>query len=152
MSGKRKKVALVSSHGGHLTEILALREVFEGHDAFFITYEGTSSATLSPAHRIKKFHDHPLRVFTVWAEIFSILKKERPDIIFSTGAEIAIPVFYLAKLFFRCRLVYLECSAQVATPSLTGRIVYPIADLFLVQWEPLLAKYGPRALYRGGLI
>lgn len=129
MDGKRKKIALVSSHGGHLTEILALRETFEGHDTFFITYEGTSSETLSPANRIKKFHNHPLRVFTVWAEIFGILRKERPDIIFSTGAEIAIPVFYLAKLFFRCRLIYLECSAQVTTPSLTGRIVYPIADL-----------------------
>lgn len=152
MSGKRKKIALVGSHGGHLTEILALRGAFEGHDVFFITYEGATSASLSPAYRIKKFHDHPLRVFTVWAEIFRILRKERPDVVFSTGSEIAIPVFYLAKFFFRCRLIYLECSAQVSTPSLTGRVVYPITDLFLVQWEPLLEKYGRCALYRGGLI
>jgi UDP-N-acetylglucosamine:LPS N-acetylglucosamine transferase len=85
-------------------------------------------------------------------KIFLILLKERPDILFSTGSEIAAPAFYLGKFFYRTRLIYLECSAQVYRPSLTGRFIYPITDLFLVQWEPLLKRYGPKAKYVGGLI
>ena len=84
--------------------------------------------------------------------IFLTFLKERPAILFSTGAELAIPSFFIGKFFFRTKLIYLECSAQVYHASLTGRLVYPIADLFLVQWEPLLGQYGPRAKYVGGLI
>ncbi len=152
MKGQKKKIALVCSNGGHLTEMLALREAYEAHEAFFISYEGTSSAALGHSYLIKKFHNHPLRFFTVWLRAFAILWSERPGIIFSTGSEIAIPFFVLGKFLFGCRLIYLECSAQVRTPSGTGRVVYPFTDLFLVQWEPLLEKYGPRALYKGGLI
>ena len=84
--------------------------------------------------------------------IVYVFLKERPRVLFSTGAEIAIPAFYIGKLLFRTKLIYLECSAQVDHRSLTGRWVYPIADLFLVQWESLLSQYGPRAKYVGGLI
>ena len=82
----------------------------------------------------------------------SIFLKEKPKVLFSTGAEIAIPSFYIGKFLFRTKLIYLECSAQVYSPSLTGRWVYPISDLFLVQWESLLQHYGPKANYVGGLI
>jgi UDP-N-acetylglucosamine:LPS N-acetylglucosamine transferase len=85
-------------------------------------------------------------------KILYIFVRERPRILFSTGAEIAIPSFYIGKFVFHTRLIYLECSAQVYNPSLTGRWVYPISDLFLVQWEPLLTQYGSRAKYVGGLI
>jgi len=73
-------------------------------------------------------------------------------VLFSTGAELAIPSFFIGKFFFRTKLIYLECSAQVYSPSLTGKWVYPITNLFMVQWEPLLNQYGPKAIYVGGLI
>ena len=85
-------------------------------------------------------------------KILYVFLKERPRVLFSTGAEIAIPAFYIGKFLFRTKLIYLECSAQVDHRSLTGRWVYPIADLFLVQWESLVSQYGPKAKYVGGLI
>ena len=94
----------------------------------------------------------PLNLIVGILKIFFIFLKERPRILFSTGAEIAIPSFYIGKFLFRTKLIYLECSAQVYHPSLTGRWVYPITDLFLVQWESLLRQYGPKAKYVGGLI
>lgn len=148
----RKKVALVTSHGGHLAEMLALKDVFRDCEVFYITYEGTTPGNLPRAYFLKPFHNSLAGCMTVWPRVFAILRSERPHAVFSTGAEIALPVFFIAKFFFGCKLAYLECSAQVNTPSLTGRIVYHIADLFLVQWEALLAKYGPRAQFRGGLI
>ncbi|MBI5178292.1 MAG: capsular biosynthesis protein [Nitrospinae bacterium] len=151
MPGKRLKAALVSSHGGHLTELLALRDVFNGHETFFVTYEGTTPSGLPHAYYLQKFHTNPFSFLAVLFKTARILWKERPDVIFSTGAEIAAPLFFVGKLF-GCKLIYLECSAQVTTPSLTGRLVYPIADRFFVQWEPLARKYGPKAVCKGGLI
>ena len=49
-----------------------------------------------------------------------------------------------------CRLVYVESIARVDTLSLSGKILYKIADQFFVQWPQLQAKY-PRALFVGRL-
>jgi UDP-N-acetylglucosamine:LPS N-acetylglucosamine transferase len=147
------KIGLISSHGGHLTEILSLKDVCEGWDTFFVTYEGVAPSRLDNVYFIKNgWFRNPIHVFLIWIKVFSILIKERPRVLFSTGAEIAIPIFLVGKFLFGCKLIYLECSAQVTTPSLTGRLLYRFTDLFLVQWEPLLKCYGPKAIYRGGLI
>lgn len=148
---KNPKIALVCSDGGHLTEMMALLDVFGGSNRFFITYGGAMADDLRPAYFFDRFLKNPFKLAAVFARIFFIFLKERPDAVFSTGAELAIPAFFIGMLF-GCRLAYLECSAQVRTPSLTGRVVYPITDLFMVQWEPLLEKYGPRAVWKGGLI
>ena len=65
--------------------------------------------------------------------------------------EIAIPAALIAKLF-RVPIVYIECGAQVARPSVTGRVLYWLANAFFVQWPELLDVYGPRAQYRGSLV
>ncbi len=95
---------------------------------------------------------NPLRVFITFWQIFKILRDEKPDVVISTGAEVSIPAFVLTRVFFRRPLVYVECCNQVFHPSMTGRITYHLADMFLVQWEPLLKHYGPKARYRGGFV
>ena len=70
----------------------------------------------------------------------------------STGSEIAILAFFLGKFFFRTKLIFLETVTRPKTPSFTARIVYPMTDLFLVQWETLLEKFGPKAQYRGRIL
>jgi UDP-N-acetylglucosamine:LPS N-acetylglucosamine transferase len=74
-------------------------------------------------------------------EILKILMKEKPDILFSTGSEIAIPTFYIGKFLFGAKLIYLESVARMKEISFTGRLLMPIVDLFLVQWEELARKY-----------
>jgi UDP-N-acetylglucosamine:LPS N-acetylglucosamine transferase len=152
MVEKRKKIGLICSPGGHLTEILQLWEAFEGHSVFLMTYREKATTSRGNAYYLTNIMRNPAAFVVGVVKMFMILLRERPDILFSTGSEIAAPPFYLGKFFFRTKLIYLECSAQVYRPSLTGRFVYPIADLFLVQWEPLLKHYGPRAKYVGGLI
>ena len=149
---KDKKIGLICAQGGHLVEILQLLEAFEGYPRFFITYDEQATFNLKDAYRLANFAKRPFSLMTAVLKLFYIFSKERPTILFSTGAEIAILPFYIGKFFFRTKLIYLECSAQVCQPSLTGRLVYPITDFFLVQWEPLLRRYGPRARYAGGLI
>ena len=146
-----KKIGLICSAGGHFTEMLQLREAFKGHRIFVITYREKATLNQENTYYLKTWRS-PTGFIVGLIKIFIIFLKEKPDILFSTGSEIAVPPFYLGKFLFRTKLIYLECSAQVYRPSLTGRCVYPITDLFLVQWEFLLKKYGPKAKYVGGLI
>lgn len=147
------KLCFVTSHGGHLAEAMIIASALgERHDAFFITDGALAVGGPSRVYFVAGFLERPWRVLRAAAQIRRVLAAERPDAVISTGAEIAIPAFLVAKLLFRLPTVYVECSAQVRTPSLTGRIVYPLADLFLVQWEPLLRRYGAKAVYAGGLL
>ena len=146
-----KKIGLICSAGGHFTEMLQLREAFKGHRIFVITYREKATLNQENTYYLETWRS-PTGFIVGLIKIFIIFLKEKPDILFSTGSEIAVPPFYLGKFLFRTKLIYLECSAQVYSPSLTGRWVYPITDLFLVQWESLLQHYGPKANYVGGLI
>jgi UDP-N-acetylglucosamine:LPS N-acetylglucosamine transferase len=78
-----------------------------------------------------------------------IMLREKPDFIVTTGALISFPFCIYAKLM-RAKIIYIETFARVNDRSLTGRLVYPMADLFLVQWESLLELY-PKAKYVGGI-
>lgn len=149
---KNKRIGLICSPGGHLVEVLQLLEAFQGYSLFFLTYREKASLNRRDTFYVENLAKNPLNLIVGILKIFFIFLKERPTILFSTGAEIAIPSFYLGKFLFRTKLIYLECSAQVFNPSLTGRCVYPITDLFLVQWESMLRQYGSRAKYVGGLI
>jgi len=149
---KAKKIGLICSPGGHLVEVLQLLEAFYDSPLFFLTYKEKATFDLKNAYYVSNFAKSPLNLIVGVIKTFFIFLKERPKILFSTGAEIAIPSFYIGKFLFRTKLIYLECSAQVYHPSLTGRWVYPITDLFLVQWKSLLSHYGPKAKYVGGLI
>jgi UDP-N-acetylglucosamine:LPS N-acetylglucosamine transferase len=149
---KDRKIGLICSPGGHLVEILQLLEAFQDHPFFFLTYKEKATLNRKNTYYMMNIAKSPLNLIVGILKIFFIFLRERPKVLFSTGAEIAIPSFYIGKFLFRMKLIYLECSAQVYQPSLTGRCVYPITDLFIVQWEPLLSQYGPKAKYVGGLI
>ena len=149
---KDKKIGLICSPGGHLVEVLQLLEAFQDYPFFFLTYKEKATLNRNDTYYVANLARNPLNLIAGILKIFFIFLKERPCILFSTGAEIAIPSFYIGKFIFRMKLIYMECSAQVFNPSLTGKWVYPITDLFLVQWKSLLKRYGPRATYAGGLI
>lgn len=144
-------IALVCSHGGHLTEILQLMDAFESHEVFFITYESQRSAELEKRYTIKNLGKNPYRFLACCPKIAWILIREHPDLIISTGSEIAIPVFYIAWIL-GIRTMFIESLCRVKELSLTGKIVYPIADKFLVQWEELQGKHGKKAQYWGKVL
>ncbi len=78
-----------------------------------------------------------------------VVRRTRPDAILSTGAALALPFFVIGKLH-RARLVYVESLTRTESLSLTGRLVYPIADAFFVQWPK--ATRMRRARYLGSLM
>ena len=134
-----------------MSEILLLMEAFEGHETFFITYDSVRTRELERKYLLQNIGKNPLLMAYTFIPTFRILLKEKPKLIVSTGSEIAIPAFYLAKLF-RIKTIFIESWTRVIQPTGTGRIVYPVSDVFLVQWERLLIKYGKKAKYEGAII
>jgi UDP-N-acetylglucosamine:LPS N-acetylglucosamine transferase len=76
---------------------------------------------------------------------FRQIRSVRPDVVVSTGAGVAVPFFWLARLF-GIATVYVEVFDRIDGPTLTGRLCRPVTDLFLVQWEDQLS------FYRGSLL
>ncbi|HOJ32338.1 MAG TPA: PssD/Cps14F family polysaccharide biosynthesis glycosyltransferase [Candidatus Hydrogenedentes bacterium] len=148
---ERLKIALVCSHGGHLTEMLQLLEAFKGHEVFFFCYDAPTTRVLNNAYLVPNMARNPIQFVLNLVRIYRIFRKEKPDLLVSTGAEIAIPAALIARLL-GVPILYVECGAQVTHPSLTGRLLYWISDKFYVQWPELLTKYGKRAQFRGSLI
>ena len=148
------KIGLVCSHGGHMTEMLELIGSFEGHALFFVTYRSPRVGELAERYRLYTMTNigaSPIRLLASLPKAWHVLRSERPDALVSTGSEIAIPFFVLARAF-RIRTVFVESCCRIHSPSGTGRAVYPLADVFLVQWPGLLTRYGPKARYEGGLL
>jgi UDP-N-acetylglucosamine:LPS N-acetylglucosamine transferase len=149
------KICLVCSAGGHLVEMERLMPAFEGRDYFFVTHRSEYSQHLKRAYFIE-YKKGYIRERITWLKTifiaFRILLKERPDVVISTGGgEIAVPFCYVGKLL-GAKVILIETLARTSTKSAAGRLIYPIADLFLVQWQSLLTKYGKKAQYWGNVI
>ena len=76
---------------------------------------------------------------------FHVLRQYRPDVIVTTGSAIAVPLFVWAKIF-GIRTVFIEVYDRIDNATLTARLVRPITDLFIVQWEE------QRSVYKGSVL
>lgn len=147
------KICLVGSSGGHLTHLYLLKPFWKDKERFWVTFdkEDTRSIlgneTFYPCHYPTNRNLKNLIKNTVLA--FNILRKEHPDVIISSGAAVAVPFFYLGKLF-GAKTVYIEVFDRIDAPTLTGKIVYPVTDKFIVQWEEMKKVY-PKAINLGGI-
>lgn len=128
---------------------MQLSEIWKKHDTFFVVPRHKSSEDLGfRTHNITDPHRNPLLYIIVFLQSLTIFLKERPDVIITNGGGLVLPMSYMAKMFRR-KILFMESFSRVNTRSITGRMMYPIADVFLVQWKTLLKKYGPKARYGG---
>ncbi len=141
---KRLRVCLVASAGGHTSQLLKLKESWQGNDTFYVT------TTEVVRDKLKEFgtvyvvgecnRQGPGRVLVVFLRCISILFKERPDVVISTGAAVGCLLCLLGKLF-GAKVVWVDSITNVDRISLSGRMVRHLADLFLVQWPELAIRY-----------
>ena len=149
------KACLVASSGGHWEELMCLRPIAEEHDTFYVTEAGgqAKDSSLKDIYLVPQINrrqkDFLWRFLKLMISTGKIMLREKPDVVVTTGALISYPFCLYAKLMGK-KVVYIETFARVNDRSLTGRLVYPLADLFLVQWESLLELY-PKAKYVGGI-
>ena len=154
-------IGIIVSGGGHLDEGLPLLGAFQDHRVFLVTYVQQSllhfqHPDIERVYFVRLWGSRGiglyLSLFVNLFEFIYILIKERPRVLFSTGSEIAIIPFFLGKILLRTKLIFLETATRVLEPSLTAKVLYPISDIFLVQWETLLKTFGPKAQFRGRVL
>lgn len=149
------KICFTASSGGHLEEIARMKPIAENNESFLLTERGAFH-TLNFCKKVYLVNQINRRE---WSFLFKfivlcfvsirILIKEKPDCIISLGALATYPICLFAKLR-GTKVIYIESFARVDYPSLTGKLMYQIADLFIVQWEELLETF-PNAMYGGGI-
>lgn len=147
------KVCLVSSSGGHLTHLYMLKSFWQNKSHFWVTFDKEDSRSLLENEKVyhcyfptnRNIKNFLRNIAVAW----KVLRKEHPDLIISCGAAVAVPFFYLGKLL-GVKTIYIEVFDRIDKPTLTGKIVYPIADQFIVQWDEQKRVY-PKAVNFGSI-
>lgn len=152
-----KKVMFISSTGGHLSELLQLEPLFKEYDSVIVTEKTKSTDGLVQKYPGKVHFlvygtkSHIVTYLFKFAfnivKSFILMLKLKPEVIVTTGTHTAVPMCYIAKLFKR-KVIFIETFANSRTRTKAGEMVYPIADVFIVQWEDMLELY-PNAIYGG---
>lgn len=153
----KKKVLFISSTGGHLNELLQLEPLFAKYDYHIITEKDKSNSSLKEkyAERIDYLVYGTKRqlfiyifkfIFNFFKSLFLFIKI-RPKYIITTGTHTCVPMCYIGK-FFGSKIIFIETFANRTTKTITGKLIYPIADLFIVQWDEMLKLY-PKAKLGG---
>ena len=168
-----KKIIYISSMGGHLKELLALKKSMKHFKSYIVTEKTDATSFLKDLQKTKNnkstnncnndndiFFEEVyylpygtkkyiiIFLMMIFKSIY-ILLKIRPKAIVTTGTHTAVPICYIGKIF-GVKIVYIETFANITTKTLAGKIIYPIADKFIVQWESMKKLY-PKSEYFGGV-
>jgi len=153
MSG-RHRLLLVCSDGGHLAQLHHLEPWWSRHDRTWVTFRKPHAVSLLEGERVVWAH-HPVtrnvpnalrNAVLAW----KVLRRERPDVVVSDGAGVAVPFFVVARLL-RIPTVYVEVYDRIDSRTMTGRLVRPFTSLFVVQWPEQQRLY-PGSVVLGELL
>lgn len=147
------KVCLVGSSGGHLTHLYMLKPFWKDKERFWVTFDKEDARSLLEGEKVYPCYyptNRSLKALVKNTKIaWDILHKEKPDLIVSCGAAVAVPFFYIGKMM-GAKVVYIEVFDRIDKPTMTGKMVYPIADKFVVQWDEQKKVY-PKAVNLGSI-
>lgn len=147
------KICLVGSSGGHLTHLYMLKPFWKNKERFWVTFDKEDARSLLKDEKVYGCYFPTNRniknLIRNMGVAWKVLRREKPDLLISSGAAVAVPFFYLGKLMGK-KLIYIEVYDRIDKPTLTGRLVYPIADCFIVQWEEQKKVY-KKAVNLGGI-
>lgn len=150
---KNLKICLVGSSGGHLTHLYMLKPFWKDKNRFWVTFDKEDARSLlKDEKRYPCYFPTNRNIKNLIRNTFlaiRVLKKEKPDLIISSGAAVAVPFFYLGKMM-GAKLIYIEVFDRIDKPTMTGKMVYPIVDKFIVQWEEMKKVY-PKAVNFGSI-
>lgn len=155
MKSKKEKIkiCLVGSSGGHLTHLYMLKPIWTDKDRFWVTFDkADANSILKDEKKYNCYFPTNRNIKNLIKNSFlalKILRKEKPDLIISSGAAVAVPFFYLGKLI-GTKNIYIEVFDRINKSTLTGKLVYPVTDIFVVQWEEMKKVY-PKAINLGSI-
>ncbi|MDD6790459.1 MAG: UDP-N-acetylglucosamine--LPS N-acetylglucosamine transferase [Lachnospira sp.] len=138
------KVCLVGSSGGHLTHLYMLKPFWKNKERFWVTFDKEDARSLLQGEKVYPCYyptNRSVKALLINTRLaWKVLRKERPDLIISSGAAVAVPFFWIGKLF-GAKTIYIEVYDRVNKPTVTGRLVYPVTDRFIVEWDEMKKVY-----------
>lgn len=148
------RVMLVCSSGGHLAQLHRLRPWWQQHERTWVTFPGAQAESLLAGETVvwafaPTTRNIPNALRNLRLAI-GLIRAERPDVLISDGAGVAFP-FFLVGWALGVRTVYLEVYDRISRPTMTGRLCYPLTELFLLQWQEQVTSY-PRGQVIGCLL
>jgi beta-1,4-N-acetylglucosaminyltransferase len=158
VSGKAE-VLLVCSTGGHLLQLLALRDAWNEFSHVWVTFDKSDARSLLGDERVFFAHGPTNRNFGLLAvknlvlnvlTAVRLLRAVRPKVVLTTGAGVAVPFAWIGRAF-GARVVYVESLTRIERPSLSCRLIAPVASRIYGQW-PELTETVPRARYLGSVV
>lgn len=146
------KLILAASSGGHFSTMSSLEAFWQQHDRVWVTDLKADTAKLKEIDEQVVWlpYQGPRDFWAFLCNIpatFKILAREQPDIVISTGPSIAVNFAIAAKLM-GIHFIYVESISRQHDLSLSGQLVYRLADEFYVQWPELCRKY-PKVTFAG---
>ncbi len=150
---------LVSSDGGHLAQILELKDMFTGYDYLLVTEKTPATLflkeTLNVRYLKKRSGNHKRGIQFFFVLLLNSLRSLRllaqhfPKVIITTGSHTAVPICILGKII-GVKIVWILSFARVNSRAFAADLIYPIADKFIIQW-PEVQNYYKKGIYLGGI-
>jgi beta-1,4-N-acetylglucosaminyltransferase len=151
--GSGVDLLLVCSTGGHLQQMLALQTVWSAYSHVWVTFDKSDSRSLLRGERVVYAYSptnrSPKNLLRNLVVAWRTLRDVRPRMLLTTGAGVAVPFAWVGRLL-GVRIVYIESFTRIEGPSLSCRLIAPIAHRVYAQW-PELTSAVPKARYAGNV-
>lgn len=154
------KILAILGKGGHTTQMLRLLEKMpkDYEYSYVVCYEdpisekkvdGTMYKVNMPSREgDSKFIKIVRTLRTIFQATIALIK-DNPHVVITAGPGVGAIFSYMSKLLGK-KVIFIESWSRVYSKSDSGKLVYPIADLFFVQWKEMEKVY-PNAIYAGRL-
>jgi Oligosaccharide biosynthesis protein Alg14 like len=133
----RPRVMFVASNGGHLGQLMGLRAWWEGRERVWVSFDRPDARSKLEGEEVIWAHWPTTRnlwnLLRNYVLAMRVIRRDRPDVVVSTGAGVAVP-FFLAARMHRIPTVFIEVYDRLDSRTLTGRLCRPVSTQFLVQW------------------
>lgn len=154
MSHDLRPLVIVCSSGGHLLQMLELREAWAPFERVWVTFDKSDSRSLLRGERVVHAFNPtnrnvPNLLRNVWLAR-RVLREERPAAILTTGAGVAVPFAWVGRLL-GVPTVYVESVTRIDELSLSARLIAPVATRMYAQWPELAEASAGRIRFEGNL-
>ncbi len=153
---KKTKILAISSPGGHWIQLNKICNPMESQFDVVYATPGAQYKSSAQSPTAKKVYaitdasaDSKLNLIPVTLQILTILIRERPNTIITTGAAPGVMAVLLGK-FLPIKTIWVDSIANVKTLSRSGKMVKKHANLVITQWEDL--SDNKSILYRGSVL
>ena len=151
---ERHPLLIVCSTGGHLLQMHELHGAWESFERLWVTFDKSDARSLLRDERVvfafgptNRSIPNLLRNLRLAVRL---LRDERPSVILTTGAGVAVPFAWIGRLM-GIRTIYVESVTRIDELSLSARLIAPVATQVFAQWPELADPSAGRIRFAGNL-